>query len=95
MIKVTTPKKGAGATKVTFVLPADVHDGPVSVVGCFNDWTPGVDTLVKRSNGTRSASVELEDGVYEFRYLGAGGVWLDEPTAPARSGDNALLVLPA
>jgi len=95
MIKVTTPKPGTAATKVTFVLPADVHDGPVSVVGCFNDWTPGVDTLVKRSNGTRSVSVQLEDGVYEFRYLGAGGVWLDEPSAPARSGDNALLVLPA
>lgn len=94
MIKVTRSKGSASAT-VTFVLPLDAHDGPVSVVGCFNDWTPGVDTLVKRSNGTRSVAVPLADGRYEFRYLGAGGVWLDEPAAPDRSGDNAVLTLPA
>ncbi|MBP2034719.1 hypothetical protein [Streptomyces avidinii] len=31
-------------TEVTFVLPADVPPGPVSVVGDFNDWQPGVHT---------------------------------------------------
>jgi hypothetical protein len=94
MIKVTTGKGSAAAT-VTFVLSMDAHDGPVSVVGCFNDWTPGVDTLVKRSNGTRSVAVPLEGGRYEFRYLGAGGVWLDEPEAPEYDGDNAVLTIPA
>ena len=30
------------STKIQFVLPDDVHDGAVSAVGTFNDWTPGV-----------------------------------------------------
>ncbi|MCY0939711.1 hypothetical protein [Streptomyces sp. H34-S4] len=29
-------------TEVTFILPADTPPGPVSVVGDFNDWQPGV-----------------------------------------------------
>ena len=51
-----------GSTRIQFILPDDVHDGPVSVVGTFNDWTPGVHKLVRRSNGTRSVSVEVPAG---------------------------------
>ena len=39
--------------KLQLVLPDDIHDGPVSVVGTFNDWTPGRHKLVRRNNGTR------------------------------------------
>ncbi|MFA7766387.1 hypothetical protein ACGFNX_41735 [Streptomyces sp. NPDC048723] len=38
-------------TQVTFILPADTPPGPVSVVGDFNDWQPGVHTLVQRKDG--------------------------------------------
>jgi hypothetical protein len=76
---------------VTFAVPDD--GAPVSVVGDFNDWTPGVHTLVRRSNGTRSVAVPLPDGCFEFRYLADGGVWLDEPAAPERRGDNAVVVV--
>ncbi|MFN8168719.1 MAG: isoamylase early set domain-containing protein [Candidatus Nanopelagicales bacterium] len=78
---------------MTFALPADV--GAVSVVGTFNDWTPGTHTLVRRSNGTRSVRVEIDCDRIEFRYLADGGVWLDEPSAPARNGANAVLELVA
>lgn len=70
----------AGRTTITFVLPQDHPTGRVSVVGDFNDWTPGVHTLVKRSNGTRSAKVPVTPGAaYRFRYLAEGGVWFDDP----------------
>ncbi len=90
MIKVAKARGGSART-VTFVLPDEV--GPVSVVGDFNDWTPGTHVLVRRSNGTRSVAVELDCGRAEFRYLAPGGVWLDEPAAPARNGANAVLEL--
>jgi hypothetical protein len=78
---VRTAAGGAGAkVKVTFVLPDDVHSGPVSVVGDFNDWRPGAHRLVKRSNGTRSVSAEVPGGrTVRFRYLGSGGRWFDDP----------------
>lgn len=70
------------AAKIHFVLPDDVHDGVVSVVGSFNDWRPGAHRMIKRSNGTRSISVSVPLGQeVRFRYLGVGGVWFDDPDA--------------
>jgi hypothetical protein len=78
-IRVSTDKK-SGTSKIQFVLPDDVHDGPVSAVGSFNEWVPGVHKLVRRSNGTRSATVTVPAGQdIRFRYLGSGGVWFDDP----------------
>jgi len=78
-IKLTRDRK-TGVSKIQFVLPDDVHDGPVSAVGNFNDWQPGAHKLVKRSNGTRSVSVTVPAGVdVHFRYLGSGGHWFDDP----------------
>ncbi|MCA2216123.1 isoamylase early set domain-containing protein [Jidongwangia harbinensis] len=70
-------------TRITFCLPADQPAGPVSVVGTFNDWQPGTHELIARRDGTRTISVQLEPGEYRFRYLGAGGVWLDDEHADA------------
>ena len=81
-----------GSTRIQFILPDDVHDGPVSVVGTFNDWTPGVHKLVRRSNGTRSVSVEIPAGEeVRFRYLGSGGVWFDDDDAQLLEGQSALV----
>ena len=72
----------AGRTKVQLVLPDSIHDGPVSAVGTFNDWTPGRHRLVRRSNGTRSVTVTVASGQeLRFRYLGSGGRWFDDPDA--------------
>ena len=82
-----------GKVHLTFVLPADQPEGRVSVVGDFNEWTPGVHTLVKRSNGTRSVKVAVPPGAsYEFRYLGEGGVWFDDPQVDDRSRRNGVVV---
>jgi hypothetical protein len=68
--------------KIQFVLPDDVHDGPVSAVGNFNGWTPGKHKLVRRANGTRSVTVTVPRGeLVHFRYLGDAGHWFDDPDA--------------
>lgn len=82
----------ADAVKVTFVLDDAAHEGPVSVVGDFNDWTPGVHVLRRRSNGTRSISVTMPKGSQvRFRYLGANGHWFDDPEADEHHGDGGIL----
>ena len=82
-----------GKVHLTFVLPADQPEGRVSVVGDFNEWTPGVHTLVKRSNGTRSVKVAVPPGAeYEFRYLAEGGVWFDDPQLDDQNRQNGVVV---
>ncbi|TCO60992.1 isoamylase early set domain-containing protein [Actinocrispum wychmicini] len=91
MIKTRRTKNGM--VTVTWVLPADVHEGPVSVVGCFNDWTPGTHVLGRRSNGTRSTSYTVNPGTeIRFRYLGHGGRWFNDPESGHDGGDGVILV---
>jgi 1,4-alpha-glucan branching enzyme len=86
-------KKAATGVTVTFALD-DTITGPVSVVGDFNDWTPGAHVLRKRSNGTRSVSVTLPAGEsVRFRYLAEGGQWFDDPQADAHDPEGSLLML--
>ena len=80
-------------TRVTFCLPADRPSGPVSVVGTFNDWVPGTHELKTRRDGTRTISVRLDPGHYCFRYLGAGGVWMDDEQADGHGPQGSELRL--
>jgi hypothetical protein len=90
-IRISNDAKKKRAT-VQFVLPDDVHDGPVSAVGTFNGWQPGAHRLVRRSNGTRSVTVKVEPGAeLRFRYLGSGGVWFDDPDVSEWSSDGGVL----
>ncbi|MDO5535578.1 MAG: isoamylase early set domain-containing protein [Propionibacteriaceae bacterium] len=69
-----------GHRTLTFVLPAE-WVGRASVVGNFNDWTPGALPLTAGDEGA-VASVDLPaDYIAVFRYLGDGGHWFDEPEA--------------
>jgi 1,4-alpha-glucan branching enzyme len=83
MIKV---RIGQGdAVKVTFALPAGAP--AASVVGNFNAWDPLADPMRKRSNGTRSAVVEVPRGsTLQFRYLLDGGEWTSEDEVPNDAG---------
>lgn len=72
----------ADSVKITFALPLDVAAAPVSVVGDFNDWDPLAHPLRKRTNGTRSVTIEVPPGsVHRFKYLADGGTWFCEPHA--------------
>lgn len=82
MIKRETTKDNK--VKVTFVLPAQEAAVATSVVGDFNNWDPGKGKLVKRTNGTYSASVTLDGGKqYQFRYYNADGKWFNDADADA------------
>lgn len=83
-----------GSIKVTFCLSTDEAPQAVSVVGGFNDWNALSHPLKKRSNGTRTASIELKAGeVIEFRYLDDGGRWFNEPDAGTNELGNCVLTL--
>ncbi len=85
-------KLKSGSTKVTFVLPLDQAPQSTSVTGDFNAWDPLVHPMKKRSNGTRSASVEVPEGeVVEFRYLAEGGVWFNDADADQNDEGNSFL----
>ncbi|ADJ48126.1 hypothetical protein AMES_6301 [Amycolatopsis mediterranei S699] len=89
MIKIS--KSRGGTQRVTFSLPVGAPPGRVSVVGSFNDWTPGRHHLTPRSNGRRSASVDVAPGtVLHFRYLGEDGHWFDDPDLPDRADGNCV-----
>jgi 1,4-alpha-glucan branching enzyme len=66
----------------------------VSVVGDFNDWNPFAHPLRRRANGTRSAAVTVPAGAtLRFRYLGEGGIWFNDETAPEWDGQDASIAV--
>ena len=82
--------------RITFAIPADAASGNVSVVGDFNDWTPGRNVLRRRSNGTPSAAVPVPAGAtLRFRYLGENGVWFDDPEADFIDPHGSVVKIPA
>lgn len=81
MLRCTNIARGS-AVKVTFALPSTDTDQPVSVLGDFNGWDPAAHPLKRRSNGTRSATVEVPAGAtLRFKYLAADGTWFCDPDA--------------
>ena len=91
-VTVRIQRSSQTTTKLQFVLPDDIHDGPVSAVGSFNEWQPGAHRLVKRSNGTRSVTVEVPRGhEIRFRYLGNGGFWFDDPDVETITSEGAVI----
>ncbi len=76
--------KSADKVKVMFVVTNNPEQPTVSVVGDFNEWNPSKNKLVKRNNGTRSVSVQLDKGAsYRFRYFTADGNWFNDEEADA------------
>jgi 1,4-alpha-glucan branching enzyme len=54
------------------------------VLGDFNQWDPAATPLIKRNNGTASASVVLPVGQrIRFRYLTESGDWFNDEAADA------------
>ena len=91
MIRVQ-PVKGSDDVKVTFVVDSDAPEGPISVVGSFNDWSPFEHVLRKRSNGSRSVAVTVPVGSeVHFRYLASDGHWFDDADATEHTASGGVL----
>lgn len=74
------------------MLPGGDPPGPVSVVGSFNDWTPGAHILERDDSGLRSVTVHLPYGrAVHFRYLAADGLWFDDPDADEITETGSVL----
>jgi hypothetical protein len=68
--------------QITFTICDSGDDTAVSVVGSFNDWLAGADTLTARGDGLLGVTVTLaSDDDVHFRYLRAGGIWFDDDEA--------------
>lgn len=79
-------------TKVTFALPLEIAPVATSVTGDFNGWDPLATPMKKRSNGTRSASIEVPEGeVVSFKYLADGGHWFTDNEADVGDDGNNQL----
>lgn len=79
--------------KVRFVLDAGHPPGDVSVVGSFNEWTPGLDTLTTQPDGTRAVVIGLAYGTrHVFRYLGPGDRWFDDEAADDVTIDGSVIL---
>lgn len=86
--------RSAATCTLTFALPSSAVDGTVSVVGTFNDWTPGAHPLRRRSNGTASTSVKVPVGTtVRFRYLGENGLWFDDADADEITVDGSVVLV--
>jgi 1,4-alpha-glucan branching enzyme len=67
---------------VTFAVPESDDPGSVSVVGSFNDWTPGAHQFNQDLEGRWTVVIEVPYGdEIHFRYLGENGRWFDDPDA--------------
>jgi hypothetical protein len=81
-----------GETMARFFIGPYEEADEVSVVGSFNDWTPGVDVLAPREDGSRTAVVRItHPGDVHFRYLATGGRWFDDPDADSITEDGGTL----
>jgi len=70
--------------KIDFHLPADVVAGATSgiLLGDFNNWDSSIGVaLKKQKDGSLKASVSLESGSYEYRYLLNDGRWVNDNQA--------------
>ena len=85
-------QRSADGTSVTFVLGDEDPAAPVSVVGSFNDWTPGADPFEAAPDGSRSVTVVVPAGTdVHFRYLGPDGFWFDDPDADEVTAGGSVL----
>jgi 1,4-alpha-glucan branching enzyme len=83
-----------GTTNATFTIEG--HDqSAVSVVGSFNDWTPGRHPFGPAEEGLLSATVPVHPGdELHFRYLAADGNWFDDPEADSITEYGSVVTVP-
>jgi len=64
----------------TYFAPAAAN---VLLAGDFTDWEKNPVTLKKQKDGSWKATIPLDPGVHEYRFL-VDGQWRDDEACPAR-----------
>ena len=87
MIEQVMPKAAKGSkakreSKETFSFN-DPNAQDVLLAGDFTDWEGNAIPMKKQKNGTWKATVSLETGTYEYRFL-VDGAWQDDGECPDR-----------
>jgi len=77
-----TKKKETNGRKESFTFFAPSAE-TVQLVGDFTDWEQSPVTLKKQKDGTWKASIPLEEGEHEYRFL-VDGQWQDDEQCPDR-----------
>lgn len=81
--------------KIDFLLPADVAAGATSgiLLGDFNNWDSNKGVALKQQkDGSLKASVSLQSGSYEYRYLLNDGRWVNDTQASKYSYNSEFSV---
>ncbi len=77
--------KSGDLCKVKFTIPRTLGENfdRISLVGDFNEWDPNANIFTETDKkGNYILSIELPAGKeYQFRYLGDGEAWFNEPDA--------------
>jgi 1,4-alpha-glucan branching enzyme len=87
MIEQVLPKtnkapKGKKQSTETFSFN-DPNAQNVALAGDFTDWEDNAIPMKKQKNGSWKATVSLEPGTYEYRFL-VDGQWQDDMDCPDR-----------
>jgi 1,4-alpha-glucan branching enzyme len=69
----------------------------VSLVGSFNQWKPNTNPMKKDKKGMWKATLSLETGTYEYRFI-ADGNWKNDPSctsfiANEFGGENCVKIV--
>lgn len=81
--------------KIDFLLPADVAAGATSgiLLGDFNNWDSNNGVALKQQkDGSLKASISLQSGSYEYRYLLNDGRWVNDTQASKYSYNSEFSV---
>ena len=88
---------------VTFILPKEICENfkQITIVGDFNNWDIHKNIFThKNTDGSLSIDLDLDAGrEYQFRYLGDGQNWFNEPEADRQvlthfgDSENSVLVV--
>ena len=83
-----------GDGKVTFNYNGSGSE--VYLAGSFNNWSTSATKMTKNSDGVWSATVDLEPGVYEYKYV-VDGEWILDPNNGVSGGydGNSVVVVPS
>lgn len=74
-------KAGSDDVKVRFLIPAVSVEGPVAVVGDFNDWGRSSTTFRRRGDQLTALVTVPAGRRYAFRYLSGDGSWFNDDQA--------------